>query len=84
MLSCISFISDLEKRENAAQQEKETDIDAAEKLAAEVHKNYSRKIILLYIYISLTVRLEYNIISVFIVTINPFKVTVKMTKEQNY
>ena len=53
MLSCISFISDLEKRENAAQQEKETDIDAAEKLAAEVHINYSRKIIILYIYIFL-------------------------------
>ena len=32
------FVSviDLEKRENAAQQDKETDIDAAEKLAAEV------------------------------------------------
>ena len=32
----LFFCLDLEKRENAAQQEKETDIDAAEKLAAEV------------------------------------------------
>ena len=32
----ICYCLDLEKRENAAQQEKESDIDASEKLAAEV------------------------------------------------